>query len=94
MFLLCVRAKHQPTFRRGWQPNQRALTTLLAVSAMPTGAGDCFTAAYMVATLEGRSTADAMRFAAAAASMCVSRPGAMTSLPTRAELNDLLSSLS
>ena len=57
------------------------------------GAGDCFTAAYMVGLLEGRNTAGALKFAAAAASICVSRPGAMTSLPTRTELNVLMESL-
>jgi ribokinase len=57
------------------------------------GAGDCFTAAYMVAVLEGKSTAEAMAVAAAAASICVSRPGAMTSLPTRQELDALLETL-
>lgn len=57
------------------------------------GAGDCFNAAYMVGVLEGRTIPEAMRFAAAAASICVSRPGAMTSLPTRKELDELLSSL-
>lgn len=58
-----------------------------------TGAGDCFTAAFMVGLLEGRDTGAAMRFAAAAASICVSRPGAMTSLPTRQEVDQLVESL-
>jgi ribokinase len=57
------------------------------------GAGDCFTAAFMVGLLEGRSTAGAMRFAAAAASICVSRAGAQPSLPSRQELDQLLSTL-
>jgi ribokinase len=47
----------------------------------------------MVGVLEGRSTAEAMRFAAAAASICVSRLGAMTSLPTRQELDRLLETI-
>ncbi|KAF8073119.1 hypothetical protein HT031_000780 [Scenedesmus sp. PABB004] len=55
-----------------------------------TGAGDCFTAAFAVALLEGRPPAAAMAFAAAAASICVSRPGAMPSLPSREELEALL----
>lgn len=57
---------------------------------MSAGAGDCFTAAFMVGCLEGRSTAEAMAFAAAAASICVSRAGAMPSLPSRGELDQLL----
>ncbi|GMH33759.1 hypothetical protein BSKO_01593 [Bryopsis sp. KO-2023] len=51
-----------------------------------TGAGDCFTAAYAVGILEGRSPQDAMQLAGAAASVCIQRKGAMTSLPTKAEL--------
>eukprot|EP00878_Enallax_costatus_P007124 GHUV01007467.1.p1 GENE.GHUV01007467.1~~GHUV01007467.1.p1 ORF type:complete len:382 (+),score=99.86 GHUV01007467.1:2601-3746(+) len=59
-----------------------------------TGAGDCFTAAYAVGVLEGMSTADAMRFAAAAASICVSRPGAQPSMPNREEVDQLLDRIS
>lgn len=51
-----------------------------------TGAGDCYTAAFAVATLEGLPPQEAMRFASAAASICVRRPGAMPSLPARAEV--------
>jgi ribokinase len=46
----------------------------------------------MVGLLEGLPAADALKFAAAAASICVSRPGAMPSLPSRAELDNLLRS--
>ena len=56
-----------------------------------TGAGDCFTAAFGVATLEGRVGADALRFASAAASICVTRKGAMPSLPHREEVQERLS---
>ena len=54
-----------------------------------TGAGDCFTAAYAVATLEGLQPQPAMQFAAAAASICVQRAGAMPSLPVRSEVDNL-----
>uniref|UniRef100_A0A7S0X1M1 Ribokinase n=1 Tax=Chlamydomonas leiostraca TaxID=1034604 RepID=A0A7S0X1M1_9CHLO len=57
-----------------------------------TGAGDCFTAAYAVAVLQGRVGADALRFASAAASICVTRKGAMPSLPSRIEVDALLAS--
>lgn len=56
-----------------------------------TGAGDCFTAAFAVAVLEGQPYAQAMKFASAAASICVGRPGAMPSLPARGEVDQLLS---
>ena len=51
-----------------------------------TGAGDCFTAAYCVAWLRGLGGAARLRFAAAAAGLCVQREGALPSLPTLAEV--------
>eukprot|EP00891_Asterochloris_glomerata_P000203 jgi/Astpho2/203/Aster-x0426 len=57
-----------------------------------TGAGDCFTGAVAVALLEGLSEQEALRFAAAAASRCVSKPGAMPSMPGRQEVDELLKS--
>ena len=55
-----------------------------------TGAGDCFTAAFGVALMEGMPAAEALRFASAAACVCVQRMGAMPSLPTRSEVEALL----
>ena len=55
-----------------------------------TGAGDCFTAAYAVALLEGKRGADALRFASAAGSICVRRKGAMPSMPSRGGVEGLL----
>lgn len=55
-----------------------------------TGAGDCCTAAYAVALLEGMPAPQRLRFACAAAAICVQRPGAMPSMPTRAEVEALL----
>jgi len=55
-----------------------------------TGAGDCFTAAYGVALLEGKKGSEALRFASAAGSICVRRRGAMPSMPSREEVEDLL----
>lgn len=51
-----------------------------------TGAGDCFTAAYAVALLEGRGERDRLRFACAAAALCVQGKGAMPSMPDRARV--------
>ncbi|GLC36033.1 hypothetical protein PLESTB_000531200 [Pleodorina starrii] len=58
-----------------------------------TGAGDCFTATYAVAVLEGGAAPQALQFASAAASICVRRKGAMPSLPSREEVEALLTSL-
>ncbi|KXZ56172.1 hypothetical protein GPECTOR_1g148 [Gonium pectorale] len=55
-----------------------------------TGAGDCFTATYAVAVLEGKAAAEALQFASAAASICVTRKGAMPSLPAREEVDALV----
>jgi ribokinase len=67
-----------------------------AVPAFPvkavdsTAAGDTFNAALAVALVEGRPMGDAMRFANAAAAISVTRPGAQTSAPARAEVDAML----
>ncbi|RIV22854.1 ribokinase [Alicyclobacillaceae bacterium I2511] len=53
-----------------------------------TGAGDTFVGAFAVAQMEGRP--DALRFAAAAAALTVTRPGAQAAIPTRQETEHLL----
>lgn len=55
-----------------------------------TGAGDCFTATYTVALLAGMSETDRLRFACAAAGICVQRKGAMPSMPSRHEIDAFL----
>ena len=56
-----------------------------------TGAGDALTAAFTVALIEGRSPADAGRFATAAAALATTKFGAQSGLPTRSEIEQLLS---
>jgi ribokinase len=51
-----------------------------------TGAGDAFNGAFAVAIGEGRSPLDAARFACAAASISVQRPGTAPSMASRAEI--------
>ncbi len=53
------------------------------------GAGDCFCGVLAAALAEGAELADAMRLANAAASIVVTRPGAASSMPTRAEVTAL-----
>jgi ribokinase len=55
-----------------------------------TGAGDCFTAAYAVAMSEGLPESQRLRFAAAAAAICVTGLGAMPSMPDRRSVERLL----
>ena len=55
-----------------------------------TAAGDAFTACLLVSLLEGRDQEDALRRACAAGAMAASRFGAQPSLPTAAEVEELL----
>lgn len=51
-----------------------------------TAAGDTFIGAYAAAIVEGQAAAAALRFASAAAALSVTREGAQSSIPTRAEV--------
>jgi ribokinase len=55
-----------------------------------TAAGDVFNGALAVALGGGRALPDAVRFAAAAAALSVTRPGAQPSVPRRAAIHRLL----
>ena len=62
-----------------------------AVTAVDgTAAGDAFCAALLVSLLEGRDRLEALRRACAAGAIAASRPGAQPSLPTAAELDEIL----
>jgi ribokinase len=54
------------------------------------GAGDAFCGGFAVALVEGLSPREAARFANAAGALSVTRRGAAESLPTRAEVEELL----
>jgi len=58
-----------------------------------TAAGDAFNGALAVALAEGRPVEDAVPFACAAGALSVTRHGAQPSMPTRAEIDRLLSKL-
>jgi ribokinase len=61
-----------------------------AVAAVDTtAAGDAFNGALAVALADGRSLADALRFASAAAALTCTKRGARPSLPLRAEVDVL-----
>jgi ribokinase len=55
-----------------------------------TAAGDAFTACLVVSHLEDRDWEEALRRACAAGAIAASRPGAQPSLPTAAEVDEIL----
>jgi ribokinase len=55
-----------------------------------TAAGDAFTACLVVSRLEGRDLEEALHRACAAGAIAASRPGAQPSLPTAAEVDEIL----
>lgn len=55
-----------------------------------TGAGDCFRAAFVTRFLESGIVGESLHFAAAASSLCVGRKGAMSGMPSRAEVVKLV----
>jgi hypothetical protein len=69
---------------------------LIHVPAFPvhavdtTGAGDVFRAGFVYGALSGWPTADILRFANAAAAVSCTRLGAISAIPTLAEVEELL----
>jgi ribokinase len=55
-----------------------------------TGAGDAFTAALVLALVEGQATQQALEFACAAGAAACTKIGAQTALPVRADVEALL----
>jgi ribokinase len=55
-----------------------------------TAAGDAFIGGFATALAEGQSVDKAIRFGSAAGALAVTRPGAQTSLPNRAEVDQFL----
>jgi len=55
-----------------------------------TGAGDCYRAGFAIALSEGKNIQESMKFASAAGALAVTKEGAVPSIPTRKEVEDLL----
>lgn len=55
-----------------------------------TAAGDTFTGYFIAAAAEGKKNGEALKLAAAAASLAVSRQGAAVSIPERAQVEDMI----
>ena len=74
-------------------PDETAIVPTYAVDVVDTtGAGDTFNAALAVGLAEGMALPDAVRFANAAAALCVTKPGAADSAPYRADVDALYTS--
>ncbi len=74
--------------------NARLTQHLHALDAGPvvetTGAGDAFNGGFAIALAEGKDIVAATRFGCAVAGISVTRPGTAPSMPTRAEVDELL----
>lgn len=57
-----------------------------------TGAGDTFTGFFLGLIMQGRSCAEALRYACAAAALAVTKPGAAPAIPNMAEVEAFLQS--
>lgn len=55
-----------------------------------TGAGDCFTAAFAIAYMKSKPIMECMRFASAASFLCITRKGALPSMPKLNEVQEFL----
>jgi len=75
-----------------WREGAVEVTAPFAVAAVDTvAAGDAFCGVLAAALAEGRDLGDALRRAAAAGALATTVPGALPSLPTRAQVEELLS---
>ncbi|XP_057979485.1 ribokinase isoform X2 [Malania oleifera] len=90
--LVKLGAKGSALFVEGEEPIKQAIISAAKVLDT-TGAGDTFTAAFAVALVEGKSKKECLRFAAAAASLCVQVKGAIPSMPDRNSVLNLLQSV-
>jgi ribokinase len=78
-----------------WQDGRRERIPALTVQAVDTtAAGDAFNGAFSVALMRGKTVPDSARFAAVAATLSVTRPGAQTSLATQDEVEAMLAARS
>jgi ribokinase len=68
----------------------QALPAFAVDAVDTTAAGDAFNGAFATALMLGMEQVEAARFASAAAAVSVTRAGAQPSMPTRAEVDELL----
>jgi len=77
---------------RCWHGGKLTAVSSFNVEAVDTtAAGDTFIGYFLNRILNGQSTSDCLQFASAASALCVQRPGASDSIPTRQEVDHALS---
>lgn len=69
---------------------ERQLSAIRVEAVDATAAGDALNGAFAVGLMSGMTPVESARFAVAAASLSVTRPGAQTSMPTLAEVTRML----
>jgi ribokinase len=89
LLALTLGAEGAVLIERGEEVARAAARRVEAVDG--TAAGDAFTACLVVSLLEERDREEALRRACAAGAIAASRPGAQPSLPTAAEVDEMLS---
>ena len=86
--LIVTQGKNGALYHDG---KEQVLVAGFKVSALDTtGAGDTFNAAFAVAIAEGKSFAESIRFANAAAALSVQKLGAQGGMPYREEVERML----
>lgn len=90
--LVKLGARGSILFTEGEEPIKQSIVSVPKVIDT-TGAGDTFTASFAVALVEGKPKKECMKFAAAAASLCIQVKGAIPSMPDRKSVLDLLQTL-
>lgn len=74
-----------------FKENKKYIVPAFKVNAIDTtAAGDVFCGSFAVALIEKKSMKDALKFANAAAAICVTKMGAQESAPTRKEIDAFL----
>ncbi len=87
---VALKMGEQGVFLAGRDIDESFLPAFRVDAVDTTAAGDAFNGGFAWALAEGKPPAEAARFAAAVAAVSVTRRGAQTSLPARAEAESLL----
>ena len=74
-----------------WKREQQIQSSYPVTALDTTGAGDTFTGFFLAGFLRGDGTAEALRYASAAAAIAVTRRGAAPAIPDREEVSAFLS---